>query len=54
MLKPTKILVPTDFSEYSDRALRTGAGHSEAVQGEGLLLHVVHEEIHRTAWILLS
>jgi len=24
MLKPTKILVPTDFSEYSDRALRQG------------------------------
>jgi universal stress protein A len=48
MLKPTKILVPTDFSENSDRALAQGfdiAGHYKA---KLVLLHVIHEDIYRS------
>ena len=47
MLKPTKILVPTDFSEYSDKALEQALDIAEQYHAKVFLLHVVHEEIHR-------
>jgi len=45
MLAPTRILVPTDFSEYSDKALRQAldiAGHYHA---RVYVLHVIHERM---------
>jgi universal stress protein A len=47
MLKPTKILVPTDFSEYSDKALEQALDIAKQYHAKVFLLHVVHEEIHR-------
>jgi len=44
MLKPTKILVPTDFSEYSDRALRQALDIAKQYNAKVFLLHVVHGE----------
>jgi len=46
MLIPTKILVPTDFSEYSDRALGQALDIAKQYNAKVLLLHVVHESIH--------
>ena len=45
MLKPTKILVPTDFSEYSDKALRQGLDIATQYGARVYVLHVVHEAI---------
>ena len=45
MLKPTKILVPTDFSEYSDKALRQALDIAKQYQAKVIVLHVVHEHI---------
>jgi nucleotide-binding universal stress UspA family protein len=50
MLKPTKILVPTDFSEYSDRALGQGLDIAKQYNAKIFLLHVVHKEILRAIW----
>ncbi|MBP1748140.1 MAG: UspA domain protein [Deltaproteobacteria bacterium] len=47
MLKPTRIMVPTDFSEYSDRALAQGLDIAQQYQAKLFLLHVVHDDIHR-------
>lgn len=44
MLMPTKILVPTDFSEYSDRALEQALDISKQYHSKVFLLHVIHEE----------
>lgn len=44
MLKPTKILVPTDFSEYSDRALQQGFDIAKQYNAELFLFHVIHRE----------
>ena len=44
MLKPTKILVPTDFSEYSDRALKQALDIAKHYNAKVFLLHVVHGE----------
>jgi nucleotide-binding universal stress UspA family protein len=44
MLKPTKILVPTDFSEYSDRALKQAFDIAKHYNAKVFLLHVVHGE----------
>ncbi|OPY80811.1 MAG: putative universal stress protein [Syntrophorhabdus sp. PtaU1.Bin058] len=47
MLKPTNILVPTDFSEHSDRALEQAldiAGHYNA---RVYLFHVIHQVIYQ-------
>jgi len=44
MLKPTKILVPTDFSEYSDRALMQALDIAKQYKAKVFLLHVVHGE----------
>jgi len=45
MLKPTKILVPTDFSEFSDKALRQALDIAAHYQAKVFVLHVVHEHI---------
>jgi nucleotide-binding universal stress UspA family protein len=44
MLKPTKILVPTDFSDNSDRALRQALDIAKQYNAKVFLLHVVHGE----------
>jgi universal stress protein A len=49
MLKPTKILVPTDFSESSDKALRQGLDIAMQYNAKLYLLHVIHEEIKQCA-----
>ena len=46
MLKPTKILVPTDFSEFSDRALRQALDIAKQYGSKVYVLHVLHEEIY--------
>ena len=46
MLKPTKILVPTDFSGYSDIALRQAADIAQEYGAELHVLHVVEMRIH--------
>ncbi len=45
MLKPTKILVPTDFSEYSDKALRQALDIALQYRAKVFVLHIVHEQI---------
>lgn len=47
MLKPTKILVPTDFSEDSDRALAQALDVAAQYKAKLFLLHVIHEDIYR-------
>ena len=41
MLIPTRILVPTDFSEYSDRAIKQAVDIAEQNNAKIYLLHVV-------------
>ena len=48
MLKPARILVPTDFSEYSDRALAQGLDIAQQYEAKLFLLHVLHGDIYRT------
>jgi universal stress protein A len=45
MLKPTKILVPTDFSEYSDKALKQALDIATQYGAKVYVLHVVNEHI---------
>jgi len=45
MLMPTKILVPTDFSEPSDKALEQALDIAKQYNAKVYLLHVIHEEI---------
>jgi universal stress protein A len=46
MLKPTKILVPTDFSEYSDRALGQALDIAKQYGAKVYVLHILHEEFY--------
>lgn len=46
MLKPTKVLVPTDFSGYSNIALKQAADIAEEYKAELHILHVVEMRIH--------
>ncbi len=46
MLRPTKILVPTDFSKYSDKALKQALDIAAEYTAKVYVLHVVHERIH--------
>jgi len=46
MLKPTKILVPTDYSGYSDAALEQAVDIAEEYGAEVHVLHVVEPRIH--------
>jgi universal stress protein A len=45
MLRPTKILVPTDFSEYSDKALEQALDIARQYHANVFLLHVIREEV---------
>lgn len=45
MLRPTKILVPTDFSGYSDRAMKEAADIAAEYGAKMYVLHVVEEKI---------
>jgi len=45
MLRPTKILVPTDFSEYSDKALKQALDIATQYKAKVFVLHVIHEQI---------
>ena len=47
MLAPTRILVPTDFSPYSDRALVQALDIAKQYRAKVFLLHVLHEDVHR-------
>jgi len=46
MLRPKRILVPTDFSEHSDRALAQGLDIAKQYKAELILLHVLPEDIY--------
>ena len=46
MLKPTRILVPTDFSGYSNAALRQAIDLAEEYGADVYVLHVVEIKIH--------
>ncbi len=48
MLMPTRILVPTDFSEYSDRALEQALDIAKQYHAKVFLLHVIHDEMHHS------
>lgn len=48
MLAPTRILVPTDFSEFSDKALRQGLDIAKQYHAKVFLFHVLHGEFHRS------
>lgn len=45
MLLPTKILVPTDFSQYSDKALTQALDIAKEYNAKVYVLHVIHEKI---------
>jgi universal stress protein A len=45
MLMPTKILVPTDFSEYSDKALDQAFDIAKQYNAKVYVLHVLQAEI---------
>ena len=45
MLMPTKILVPTDFSECSDKALEQALDIAKQYHAQVFLLHVIREGI---------
>lgn len=44
MFKPKKILVPTDFSHYSDKALQKALDIAQETEGQITLLHVISQE----------
>lgn len=48
MLKPTKILVPTDFSEHSDRALSQALDIARQYNAKVYLFHVIHQVIYQS------
>jgi len=48
MLKPTKILVPTDFSEHSDKALKQALDIALEYNAKVYVLHVVEEKLQTT------
>jgi universal stress protein A len=47
MLRPTNILVPTDFSHHSDKALIQALDIAQHYGGKVHVLHVVNERIRR-------
>lgn len=48
MLKPTKILVPTDFSEHSDKALKQALDIALEYGAKVYVLHVLEERLQTT------
>jgi universal stress protein A len=53
MFKPSKILVPTDFSEPSNRALRQALDIAKQYRAKVFLLHVMHGEFYGS-WDFLA
>jgi universal stress protein A len=49
MLNVKSILVPTDFSEHSDKALKQALDIAKENKAKLYLLHVVHEAMHQCA-----
>jgi universal stress protein A len=49
MLKVKNILVPTDFSEHSDKALKLALDIAIQNKAKLYLLHVIHEAMHQCA-----
>ena len=49
MFKASNILVPTDFSDHSDKALKHALEIAQQSEAKVHLLHVVHDEIRRCA-----
>jgi universal stress protein A len=49
MFAPKKILVPTDFSEFSDKALQAALDIAKQHSARIYLFHVVDEVVHRSA-----
>lgn len=49
MLRPTKILVPTDFSKYSDKALGQAVDIAREYGAKVYLLHVISSEFRSIA-----
>jgi nucleotide-binding universal stress UspA family protein len=47
MLRPSKILVPTDFSDYSDKALKQALDIAKQYDANVFLLHVIPKEVNR-------
>jgi universal stress protein A len=47
MFEPKKILVPTDFSEHSDKALREALDIAEKFNAKIFLLHVIDQNIQQ-------
>ena len=47
MLRPKKILVPTDFSEYSDKALNQALDIAKQYNAQVFLFHVIPKEVNR-------
>lgn len=45
MIRPKKILVPTDFSDYSGKAFERALGIAQEAGSEIVLLHVVDQDI---------
>ena len=45
MLVPTKILVPTDFSKYSDKALNQAFDIAKHYKSKVYVFHVIHEKM---------
>jgi universal stress protein A len=45
MLVPTKILVPTDFSKYSDKALNQAFDIAKQYKSKVYVFHVIHEKM---------
>ena len=48
MLKPTKILVPTDFSPDSDKALKQALDIAKQNNAKVFLLHVIGKHIQQS------
>jgi universal stress protein A len=48
MLRPKKILVPTDFSEYSNKALKQALDIAGDYNAKVYLLHVISEHVIQT------
>ncbi len=49
MYSPKKILVPTDFSQYSDKALQIAVDIASQYNAKIILLHVIDENIRQCA-----
>ena len=49
MLTVKSVLVPTDFSEHSDKALKQALDIAKQNKAKLYLLHVIHEAMHQCA-----